>query len=168
MNLTDRKFYFVKHRIFFLITLCLFGFIGCSGEKKLTEQDVLDVMNKMDTAAENKDSDALIANLSEKVQINATVTIIGKTPQSSTYTRDQYQNLLKGVFSAATNYLHERKNIQVKISSDGKTAIVTSELAESVTMDGQIIKSIETSVASFVKENGKLVVRFIDINAKQV
>ena len=168
MNLSNYKFHPVKITGFLFLALCMFSFSGCFSESEITETEVLDVIDKMDVAAKNKDSDGIVANISEKVQIKATaVTLDGKT-QTDAYTRDQYRNLVKRVFDAATNYQHNRRNTKVKISPDGTSAIVTSELSESVTINGQIISSVETSVSTFVKENGKLVIRYIDITGKQV
>ena len=166
INLSDYRFCPARSCIFLLLGICLFSFNGCSSEKKITEPEVLDVLNKIEVAAKNKDADAIVANMSEKVQIKATITASGQT-QTFTFNREQYRDFIKKSFAAGSNYTYSRQNTQVKISPDGKMAIVTDEVTESMTVSGQVIRSVGTEVATLGRENGKLVIQYLEANGKQ-
>ena len=168
MNLSKYKFCPVRSCIFLLLAICLFGFTGCSSEQnKITEPEVLDLMNKIEAAAKNKDVDAVVANISEKAQIKLTMTASGQT-QTFTLNRDQYRDFSKKALAAASNYTYSRQNTQVQISPDGKTAVVTDEVTESATVNGQVSRSVATETATVGRENGKLVIQYLEANGKQV
>jgi uncharacterized protein YcfL len=167
MNLSNYKLYHCKTYVFLLIALCLFSFTGCSEDKKITEQEVQEVLNNIDVAAKNKDADAVLAYMSEKLQLKSTVVVSGKS-QTSTLNRDQYRDMMKKMFAIASNYTYNRQNTQVKISPDGKSVIVSSEVTESITVNGQVIRTVANEVASLVKENGKLVTLYVEASGKQV
>ena len=165
-NLSNYKFYLGRSCIFLLLAICLFSFDGCSSEKKITEREVLDLLNKVDVAAKNKDVDTVIANMSEKAQIKLTVTASGQT-QTFTFNRDQYRDYIKKTFAVGGNYTYSRQNTQVQISPDGKSAVVADEVTESIVVNGQVIHSEVTETATLGRENGKLVVQYIEGNGKQ-
>jgi len=165
MNKSNYKLYPAKISVFLFLAACLFSFSGCFGESEITETEVLEVINKIDTAAQNKDADAIVANMAERAQLKATVTALGQT-QTLSYNRDQYRDVVKKAFAVAGSYSHNRQNMQVKIAPDGKTAMVISEETESMTLNGQEIRTTQNSVSSFVRENGKLVILFNETNGK--
>lgn len=166
MKISDDKFYSAKISVFLLLVVGLFAFNGCSGAK-ITEPEVQDFLKKIEVAVASKDADAIVAGMSEKVQIKATVTAGGQT-QNLTFTREQYRDFLKKSFVLIGDYKYARQNTQVKVSSDGKSAVVTEEISETTTLNGQTIRSLSTQVASLVIENGKIVTRYIEIVGKQV
>jgi hypothetical protein len=167
MKIFEYKFDLAKSGVFVLFALCLLGFNSCSGGTKITESEVLDLLNKIELAAKNKDAEAVVANMSEKAEIKATVTTAGQT-QTLKYNRDQYREFLKNSFVQLNNYTYSRQNTRVKIAPDGRTAIVTEEISESMTFNGQTIRTLSSEVASLAIEDGKIVTRYIEIIGKQV
>ena len=157
----------VKSRFFLAFALFVIIFNGCSSDKKIAEPEVTELLNKIEAAAKNKDADSIVANMSEKVQVKAVVTAAGQT-QNLSFNRDQYRDFAKKTFAVGSNYEYHRQNTQVKISADGKSATVTDETTESVTVNGQVYRSEGTEVAALVRENGKLVILYLEANGRQL
>ena len=142
--------------------------LGCSsGESKITEAEIRDAISKMEAATVSKDVESIVAGLSERVQMKATVTALGQT-QTLNFNRDQYRDFLKKTYAAASDYTFSRENLKIKISADGRSAVVTSEVSESLKMNGLTVRSVATEVASFTRENGKVVILYFDVNGRQV
>ena len=167
MKLSDFKWHSTEALIFLFLAGCLFSSTSCSSDKSITESEVNDVLNKIEVAAKNKDADSIVANMSEKVQIKAIVTASGQT-QTLTFNRNQYRDFIKKSFAVGSNYTYSRQKTQVKISPDGRSAIATDEVSESLTVNGQTIRSIGTEVASLTKENGKIVILYLEANGRQM
>lgn len=167
MNLPDRNLHRTKNCIFLLLAVCIFSFSGCSSDKKITESEVKDVLNKIELAAKNKDVDSIVANMSAKVTIKATITASGQT-QTLMFNREQYRDFLKQAFAVGSDYTYSRQKTQVKVAPDGKSATVTDEVSESITVNGQVIRSVGTEAASFIRENGKLVISYLEADGRQV
>ena len=167
MRRSNYRFDQASSSVCFLLAVCLLSFIGCATkEKNITEAEVLDLMNKIEVAAKNQDIDAVIAAMSEKVQVRATVTASGKT-QTVTFDRDQYRDVVRKSFTVGTNYTYSRQKTEVKISADGKSAIVTDEVSESITVNGQVVRTVGAEVATVGRENGKLVIQYLEATGKQ-
>lgn len=166
MNFPNSKFYPARTGIVLVFAFCLFSFSGCSSEKKITEPEVLEVISMIEAATKNKDADSIVANLSEKVQIKVIVTADGQT-QHFTFDRSQYGEYLKKAFAVVSDYTYSRQTTHVKISADGKSAIASDEIMESMTLNGKLIRSVSTEVATFVRENGKIVILLLEATGKQ-
>jgi len=156
-----------------LLAICAFTFTGCSQsltgaatEKAISEPEVLDLLNKIEAAAKKKDANAVISNISENGQIRATVTASGQT-QTLTLSRGQYRSMVQQSFEIGSNYVYNRQNTQVKISADGKTAIATDEVTESMTVNGRAISTVASEVATIGRENGNLVIQYLEVVGKQ-
>ncbi len=147
---------------FFVIILT-----GCFGESKITEAEIQAIIAQSDSAAQKKDVEGICANLSEKIQIKLAVEAAGQR-QNFTLTREQYQDLLKKAFAVTSNYNYTRKNTNVKISNDGKSASVMDETTESATVNGQVIKTVSAEASIWKRENGKLVIIYLDVAGKQL
>ena len=59
-------------------------------------------------------------------------------------------------------YQLERKNTQVRISNDGNTATVTSDLYESLTVQQGTLRAVSSEVAILTLREGKLVVTSLE------
>ena len=166
MNSSDYKFYPARSNILLLLVICLFCFDGCSRERKITESEVLELMNKVEAAAKIHDPVAITDNMSEKVEIKVTNSAPGNT-QTSRFNRDQYRNVLLQTYAGGSNYTYSRQRTLVEISPDGKTAIVMAEVLESIMVNGRLIRSISAEVSTLGRENGKLVIQYVESNGMQ-
>ena len=148
------------------LTGCSHSLTGGAAEKAISEPEVLDLLNKIEAAAKKKDANGVVGNISEKAQIRATVTASGQT-QTLTLSRGQYRIMVQQSFETGSNYVYNRQNTQVKISPDGKTAIATDEVTESLTVNGRVVSSVASEVATIGRENGNLVIQYLEVVGKQ-
>lgn len=165
MNFSFYNVHTRKSSVLLFVALCFFAFNGCSNQK-ITEPEVLNLLSKIEVAANNKDVEAIIANLSDQAQIKATMTVGGQT-QTFAFNPDQYRDRLKQAFAAKSNYSYSRQHTKVKISPDGKSATANYTITESIIVNGELRRSVGSEVATFVKENGKLAIQSLEANSKQ-
>lgn len=140
-----------------LVALCFLS-SACSSKQTgaITEQQVRAFLEETDRAANNRDVDALIAKLSENVQLKVTIEGFGPT-QTLVFNRDQYRDYFKQGFSVVDDYHYSRGETVIKIEPDGQSAFVADETFETTTMGGQTIRSVARGTSILKLENGKLV-----------
>ncbi len=141
-----------------LIALC-FLTSACSNKPKsvITEQQVSAFLAEMDKAARNKDVDAIVAMMSEDVQIKITMEGLGPT-QTMTVNRDQYRDNSKLTFSMVSDYDYRRGETVIRVEPDGQSAYVADETFETTTIGGKVIRTVARGTSLLKLENGKLVI----------
>ena len=105
----------------------------------------------------------MVAPLESDVKIKMTLSPPGGA-------KEQVLNLNKEQFTYHTRrglrrrlaYTLERKNTRVKIYDDNKTAMVTSDLYETMTIAQGTLRAVSSETAILTLRNGKLVVISID------
>jgi len=99
----------------------------------------LNIMDEVEVATLNKDIDGVMKYLAPSVVINVYLSS-PYGPQKVPMTREEYQKeTLKG-WSMTTDYEYRLENEEIiKISDDGQTAVVETDVIESYVMEGRTI-----------------------------
>jgi hypothetical protein len=166
MKLIDDKLFSARCTVIPLLAFCILSFSGCTSDKKITEPEVQELIVRLDVAAKKLDADAITANMSENVKIDVKVTSQGRT-EALTFNRDQYKDFMKKSFAVGTDYTYLRQKTQITVDSDGKSAIMSDEVAESITVNKQVIHSTGTEVATIGREHGQLVIQYLAATGNQ-
>ncbi len=141
-----------------LIALC-FLTSACSSKQKvvITEQQVSAFLAEMDKAGRNKDVEALVAMMSEDVQLKLTMEGLGPT-QNITLNRDQYRDYSNQTLSMVKDYDYRRGETVIRVEPDGQSAYVADETFETTTIGNQTFHTVSRGTAVLKLENGKLVI----------
>ena len=138
---------------------------GCSdSEVDFSQFAIEKLLEKIDTAAEERDVDGLLEYLSEDVVITMTVQMAGRESTDS-FTRQKYAVIARQALRAVRDYDYDRINTSIVMNGDGRSAVVESEIVESMTINGRRIDSIthETSQIE-VRDNGILITAITGIS----
>jgi hypothetical protein len=131
----------------------------------ITESDVLALMNSVDKATKKKNLAGMIAPLASDVKIKLAVSAPGsEKEQVVNLNKEQFTNVTKRTLRQRFTYTMERKNTRVKLYDDNKTAMVTSELYETVTVAQGKLRAVSSETAIVTLRDGKLV--FIQIESR--
>ena len=141
-----------------LVVVCFLS-SACAKKQKgfITEQQVKAFMEEMDRAANNKDVDAIVALMSEDVQLKITTEGFGP-PQTVTVDREQYKAQIKQTLGMTQVYHYRRGDTVIKVEPDGQSAMVAAEIFETTTIGGQTIGTVARETSTLEFEDGKLVV----------
>lgn len=152
--------------LFCCLLLVLPGFSGNSfaqSHDAITESNVMAVINSIDKAARKGNVAGLVGPLANDVKIKLIASTAKSDKEQVVYlTKEQYTVLTRRALRRRLAYTLERKNTRVKIYDDKKTAMVTSEIYETLTISQGTIRTVQSEVAILTLRNGKLVVTSID------
>lgn len=159
----------MKPRLHISMFCCLLlVFSGSSlaqSQDVITESDVLALMNSVDKATKRKNLAGMIAPLASDVKIKLAVSAPGsEKEQVVNLNKEQFTNVTKRTLRQRFTYTMERKNTRVKLYDDNKTAMVTSELYETVTVAQGKVRAVSSETSIVTLRDGKLV--FISIESR--
>ena len=149
--------------LFCCLLFVLPGLSAAQSQDVVTESDVMALLNSVDKAARKGSVAGMVAPLASDVKIKMTLSAPGGS-------KEQVLNLNKQQFTYHTRrglrrrlaYTLDRKNTRVKIYDDNKTAMVTSDLYETMTIAQGTLRAVSSETAILTLRNGKLVVISID------
>jgi hypothetical protein len=152
--------------LFCCLLLLLPGFSGNSlaqSQDAITESDVMAFIGSMDKASRKGNVAAIVAPLASDVRIRVSIS----TPKSD---KEQVLNLNKEQYAFHTRrglrlrraYTLERKNTRLKMYDDNKTAMVTSDLYETLTIAQGKLRTVSSETLIVTLRNGKLVVTSLE------
>jgi hypothetical protein len=159
----------MKPRLIFSLFCCLLlVFSGSSfaqSQDVITESDVLALMNSVDKATRKKNLAGMIAPLASDVKIKLAVSAPGSDKeQVVNLNKEQFTNVTRRTLRQRFTYTMDRKNTRVKLYDDNKTAMVTSDLYETVTVAQAKLRAVSSETAIVTLRDGKLV--FISIESR--
>jgi hypothetical protein len=146
-----------------LVLPAMSGTSYSQSQDAITKSKVLAILNSVDRASRKGNIAGIVAPLAKDVKIKMAIS----TPASD---KEQVLNLNKAQYTDLTRrgmrrrlaYQLERKNTQVRISNDGNTATVTSDLYESLTVQQGTLRAVSSEVAILNLREGKLVVTSLE------
>lgn len=166
MGLYQRKgfgFGLVK-RITVLFWFVLFLAPCFSFAQQLDEQTVLKMVSEMDHAISRRDAGGLARFLSADLTVIANIHASGQA-QKLTMNKSTYIESLKQGWAVATGYEYKRTDIKITLSGPAK-AVVTATIAESVTVQGQTVRSTSTETAVVELVGGKPMITSVVANVQ--
>ena len=157
----------MKLRLFSSVLFCclllvlpeLSGNSFAQSQNVITESDVMALINSVDKAARKGNIAGMVAPLASDVKLKLTVSMPrSDKEQTVTFNKEQYTYHTKRGLRRRLAYTLERKNTRVKIYVDNKTAMVTSDLYESMTIAQGTLRAVSSETSIVTLRNGKLVV----------
>lgn len=145
-----------------LITLLL----GCATTKTkkytiINEDDVLEIMNKVEVATLDKDIEGVMKYIHPYAKIR--VTFVNKSePETIWMSREQYKNSTVEGWSMTSRYEYSRENDQITISEDKQNAVVETDVIESYMYQGQSVNTRTHERITMAIIDGKILVTEID------
>jgi hypothetical protein len=128
----------------------------------ITENQLTALVNSLDQAAKKGNIAGIIAPLSRDVKIKVSIVSPSNEEKVLTLTKSQYAFHTKTVLRQRLAYAYERKNTRFKIYEDGKTATVTSDVYETLTLKQGTVRAVSSEVAIVNLRGGKLFITSID------
>ena len=164
----------MKLRFIHLFVLqCLFLLLpGISGTayaqsaNAITENKVVAIMDSIDLATRKRNIAGIIAPLARDVKIKLTVTTPNSQEEVLNLTKDQYTMLTRRGLRRTLTYQVNRKNMRVKVYEGGDTAMVTSDLYETLTVSQGTLRAVSSQVAIFAMRNGRIVITSLEARAR--
>ena len=158
----------MKRRLFSSLLFCclllvLPGLSFAQSQEVITESDVMALLNSVDRAARKGNVAGMVAPLANDVKIKMTVSAPGSDKeQTLTYNKEQWTYDLRRGLRLRRAYTLERKNTRVKMYDDNKTAMITSNLYETLRVAQGTLRAVSTETAIVTLRNGKLVVTSVE------
>jgi len=132
-----------------------------------TEQQVINILNSMDRAARRRDVAGMMAPLADDVKIRLTVSASNSNEKKVlSFTKEEYVHYTKIAFKGRFKYALERKNIKVQVYDDGKAALVTSALYESISTSRVVVRMVTSESLYLTESDGRLLVRSMESDSR--
>jgi len=151
-------------RIKVLFWFVLFLVPCVSFAQQLDEQTVLKLVSEMDHAISKRDASTLARFLSDNLTVVANVRASGQD-QKLTMNKSSYIESVSQGWAIATDYEYKRTNTKITLSGPAK-AVVTATISETVTVQGQTIRTTSTETAVIELVGGKPMITSVVANVQ--
>lgn len=159
------KLRFLSSVLFCCLLLMFSGYSFAQSQEAITESDVVALLNSVDKAAIKKNLAGMLAPLASDVKIKLAVSAPGSDKEEVVHlNKEQYAYHTKRGLRRRYTYTVDRKNTRVKLYDDKKTAMVTSDLYETLTVAQGKLRAVSSETAVVTLRDGKLV--FISIETR--
>lgn len=166
----------LRPRIFLPLACLLLALPTCAGRAQtpgaITEARVLAVIAAMDKAARAAKVEGIVPHLADDVTFKATIDVGGMT-QEVEFDREKFIAETRSAFGKRLAYEFRRQNVEVAISKDGQSAMVTNESFEKLTRREGAVSSVSSEILVFKLRGGRVVltsyyatVRVFDVRAE--
>jgi hypothetical protein len=118
------------------LLVCALLISSLSYAEGLTEKSVIGLISQIDKAIASMNADHVGDALSDNVSITLNISAGGQKSVLKP-SKHEYLTLLKEGWSQCRNYKYNRTNL--KISLTGNKALITADISESMTVQGQTI-----------------------------
>lgn len=143
------------------IIITIFAVLGCSG-KKLTEEQVRNVMGEMEISVQRHDSARLMANFAPNALIM--VSMPGTGGELSRMSVGEYKTMLEGLWKVQLQSTYEVSNREVTVAANGRSATARDVAKEVVLLPGERMESLSKQKAEIALVDG--VPRIISLTAE--
>ena len=158
-----------RYFISFLTVLSIsIGMFACkeSSTTYITEDDIWNIMDEVEVATLNQDIDGVMKYLAPSVVLHVTVSS-PYGPQKVPMSREQYQKETLNGWSMTSDYDYRRENDEIiKISDDGQTAVVETDVIESYVLKGEPIYTRTHERVTLQVVDGEILVTRIDASMR--
>jgi hypothetical protein len=150
-----------------VVLLPVVSITSYSQEAVISESAVHATLNAIDRAARKGNVPGIIAPLARDIKIRMTVSAQGSTKEHVlNLNKDQYAFHTRNAMRRRLAYYLERKNTRVKIYDDLQTAMVTSDVYETLTIRQGTLRAVSSEVAILNLRNGKIVITSIEARTR--
>ncbi len=160
----------LKLRLHSSVMFCclLLVFSGSSfAQDAITESDVMAFIDSMDKATRKGNLAAIVATLADDVKIKLEISVQGSDKEQVLHlNKEQFTYHARQGLRRRRAYTLERKNTRVKMYDDKKTAMVTSDLYETLTTAQGKLRAVSSETVIVTLRNGKLVVISVETRTR--
>jgi hypothetical protein len=140
-------------------TLLLCG--GLARAEAVTEAEAKAFVAALDTAIAARDVAGVDRLLSDNARFEATIAAGGQAQQVDMF-KPQYMLNLRHVWTQASDYRSQRSNLRIELQ--GEKALVSSDISESVVLQGQSFSSRSRETTTLEKVQGKVLATHVRAN----
>lgn len=141
--------------IYFLFTYIMVT-VNAHAEN-LNEKYIHEFLVAVDEMSVNKNVAGIGEFLSDDVVITMHISVLGNL-QTHTANKEQYLAMLAQGWEIAENYKYSRKGVEIKYLDEGKKALITATVYESMIVEGTAIRSTSTEAVIVERQNGKTLI----------
>lgn len=126
--------------------------------RSITKNEIVALLNRIDKASNNKDVDALCAQMAPNLV--AKLTIEGQPPL--TLNLAQYKAAAAQGFAAVQNYKYTRTATQINIAPNGQSARVAATVQEQMTVNGTPMRGMSKQTTTVRLQGGRVLITSIN------
>ena len=130
-------------------------------QTSITESNLLAITNSIDKAAGNRNIAGIVGPMAKDVKIKLIIVNAGRE-QELNFDRAQYAYYTRRGMQKRIAYQCDRKNVRVKISSDAKSATVTDDLYETLTIPQGALRAVTAETTIFNLRNGRILITSVE------
>jgi hypothetical protein len=153
-----------SYSIVFLVLISIsIGMSACkeSPGMRITEDDIWNIMDEVEDATVEENIEGVMKYLAPSVVINVT-TSSPYGPQKVPMSREKYRReTLKG-WKLTSDNVYRRENEKIKLSDDGQTAVVETDVIESYVFQGRMVNTTTHERITLQVVDGEILVTRID------
>ncbi len=124
---------------------------------RITEKQVLGLLKTIDAEANRRSVKTAMDHMPKNIYITMLIpTAHGVRTQ--VVTPEQYKANLEQLWDLTSIYKRTRKEIQIDIAPDGRSATVTAKLAETTEVEGDTINTLVRETLTLELQDGKLMI----------
>lgn len=143
----------MKHKLLFIIlSFCLVSFTDAFSQD-ITEPQIIEFLAKIDAAINEMNVDGVADALSDDVKIEMTIQA-GSKNQVMRPSKAEYVGMLRKAWSQYRSYIYNRSGTEIYVEKS--KAIVTADIVESMSINGQIISGVSEEEVTIKRINGEL------------
>ncbi len=127
---------YVKYALAIIFVLVSYGI---NADARITEGDVLKMINEMEQAVISQDADKLMSNFSKdaKITLDMPTNMGGKMELDV----NKFKLMLKESWAMPAKFTYEVKDVQISVDPDGLHATASDITIETIEMNGKIVAS---------------------------
>jgi hypothetical protein len=136
---------------------------SAQSQGEITEAQLTAYVNTVDSATRRGNVNGVVATMAKDVKIKTTVVLPSTNEEKVlSLTRSQFATLTRNAMRRRLAYNLVRKNTRFKIYEGGKTATVTSDIYETLTLKEGTVRGVSSEVAIVNLRDGRLLVTSIE------
>lgn len=151
----------LRLRIFLALACLLPALPLCAGRAQtpsvMTEEKALAVLAVWDKAGRTGKVEQLVPHLAEDIRLKVTFEVLGET-KNLEMGREQFIAESKRGAARRLAYESKRQKPEVAVAKDGRSAMITSDIFEELTVSEGTIKTLSSEVFVLKLQGGKVVV----------
>lgn len=128
----------------------------------LTKADLEAWLKDVDQATVNKNVELIGSTMAEDVKIVVKNMPSESGPKTMEINKSDYMKGLKATWENVKDYTYERRDVVIEIDNEGKKAVISATIAESMLMQEQKVSTVTKEKAEIELRDGKPVVTLVE------
>ncbi len=134
----------------------------------LTKADLEAWLKDVDQAAVNKSVEVIGSIMAEDMKIVVKNLPSESGPKTMEMNKSDYMKGLKATWENVKDYTYERRDVVIEIDNEGKKAVISSNIAESMLMQEQKVSTVTKEKAEVELRDGRPVVTLVESELAEI